>query len=807
MKRLLLALALLLSGSVAFAQSGGSSAAGGGLSTKAILALEECFDDFDTFICTGGGGGSVGGSGTTDRIPVWTAATTLGDSSLSDNGTSLSGSYGGTISLSATGDVTLSSSDEIFLTATADVNIPDDVELVFGTTATAGGPGNIVWNTFAGGGVERLEIDGEGNAGVLVSYGNGSSGGFNACDGGGSFVHCFTMNPPAVAGASLPTAVIAATGVTSMDDAGDQRIGLDLDMESGATDVAGSQQIGMFIEGPTARPSTQDALVLGTTWDNQIVVGDEVNRTALNWAAVVGSDVVTVPSETGTILLDTTVAASLFPLTSNTIVTSSGVEMQFGGTGTFISSDGSEMTLSATGGNGESIIMGSGDNDGIFLEAAGETMSMVSTGGGSISIGQGDEELGIEVDSIDGTILDNMGYSTAFGWILTADGNGTTGTYQFNAPPSAGGTGELLDINATLAAMDGTDRVDGVLIDLFQGVDTGASNALNGIYIDGISGNAATLETAINIQDGWDDDIHFESTAADITYSDAGSLTLRDDAGETNFVLADLPIAAGSGDAVTLDGTLGIMDGSDTVRGVVVDLTNANHTGTGNVLTGLEIAGITADADATETALSFGAGWDNEILFQDLATISATSGMTFNTGSFTVTGTSVTNISGDLSLILTGGTGAGSVADISLTADDNISLDATGDQISLTSATIQSVNTGLVDFESDDRVQLSTTDDQTVIQVNESGGSSEILISTTEASTGISLNATGSGGTVTVNADDGIRMPTSTQANLGTPVNGTILYCTNCNPNATCTSGGSGAFAFRINGAWACELN
>lgn len=46
------------------------------------------------------------------------------------------------------------------------------------------------------------------------------------------------------------------------------------------------------------------------------------------------------------------------------------------------------------------------------------------------------------------------------------------------------------------------------------------------------------------------------------------------------------------------------------------------------------------------------------------------------------------------------------------------------------------------------------------------------------------------------------------QANLpGTVSNGAIVYCTDCNPDATCTAAGAGAFAFRINGAWACELN
>ena len=48
---------------------------------------------------------------------------------------------------------------------------------------------------------------------------------------------------------------------------------------------------------------------------------------------------------------------------------------------------------------------------------------------------------------------------------------------------------------------------------------------------------------------------------------------------------------------------------------------------------------------------------------------------------------------------------------------------------------------------------------------------------------------------------------TITQANLPAVVNGTIVYCSDCNPDATCTSGGSGALGVRIQSAWNCELN
>jgi len=45
------------------------------------------------------------------------------------------------------------------------------------------------------------------------------------------------------------------------------------------------------------------------------------------------------------------------------------------------------------------------------------------------------------------------------------------------------------------------------------------------------------------------------------------------------------------------------------------------------------------------------------------------------------------------------------------------------------------------------------------------------------------------------------------QAALPASANGSIRWCSDCNSDATCTGSGSGAFAFRIGAAWACELN
>lgn len=49
------------------------------------------------------------------------------------------------------------------------------------------------------------------------------------------------------------------------------------------------------------------------------------------------------------------------------------------------------------------------------------------------------------------------------------------------------------------------------------------------------------------------------------------------------------------------------------------------------------------------------------------------------------------------------------------------------------------------------------------------------------------------------------RLAPSTFAALGTPPNGSVRYCSNCQATSPCTSGGSGASATRVNGAWNCS--
>ena len=44
-----------------------------------------------------------------------------------------------------------------------------------------------------------------------------------------------------------------------------------------------------------------------------------------------------------------------------------------------------------------------------------------------------------------------------------------------------------------------------------------------------------------------------------------------------------------------------------------------------------------------------------------------------------------------------------------------------------------------------------------------------------------------------------------TFSNLGTPANGALIYCSDCTIANPCASGGTGAFAKRLDGVWVCN--
>jgi hypothetical protein len=89
------------------------------------------------------------------------------------------------------------------------------------------------------------------------------------------------------------------------------------------------------------------------------------------------------------------------------------------------------------------------------------------------------------------------------------------------------------------------------------------------------------------------------------------------------------------------------------------------------------------------------------------------------------------------------------------------------------------------------------------------GGSNTVLVKDTTATTGITRDRCEDGagqGVVACRQTEGFAsFDGVTFSELSTQADGTYTYCTDCSSAATCASGGSGAFAKKINGAWNCH--
>ena len=87
-------------------------------------------------------------------------------------------------------------------------------------------------------------------------------------------------------------------------------------------------------------------------------------------------------------------------------------------------------------------------------------------------------------------------------------------------------------------------------------------------------------------------------------------------------------------------------------------------------------------------------------------------------------------------------------------------------------------------------------------------GSSFATLVVSQANDIIGPNSVSNSGGVVVGTDvyqNMIQNASVTFANLGTPANGTQVYCSNCTIANPCAGGGTGAFAKRITATWICN--
>lgn len=199
-----------------------------------------------------------------------------------------------------------------------------------------------------------------------------------------------------------------------------------------------------------------------------------------------------------------------------------------------------------------------------------------------------------------------------------------------------------LGAGGTVAIMDNSDDYSILQIDVVNANHTGSSNFLNGLEIVGITGDAQASEAAIRVGNGWDNEILFSDTLTQFVFAaTGGTMTFRDGANIAQVAIAgrastnDILGISGrlraleSTDAISVTPTIGVMDGSDTYNLINLDVTNGNHTGTGNTLNLISIDAITGDANSNlngiligaltgttgaateiEVAINIGNGWD-----------------------------------------------------------------------------------------------------------------------------------------------------------------------------------------------------
>jgi hypothetical protein len=98
---------------------------------------------------------------------------------------------------------------------------------------------------------------------------------------------------------------------------------------------------------------------------------------------------------------------------------------------------------------------------------------------------------------------------------------------------------------------------------------------------------------------------------------------------------------------------------------------------------------------------------------------------------------------------------------------------------------------------------LNDTGGHNIFHVSLVGQSSFLTVGTVPA-TSVAMVSPGSDKSPYIQAPS-LALTGTTFANLGTPPNGTVTYCSDCVIANPCRSGGSGAIAKRLNGSWVCN--
>lgn len=217
---------------------------------------------------------------------------------------------------------------------------------------------------------------------------------------------------------------------------------------------------------------------------------------------------------------------------------------------------------------------------------------------------------------------------TATTFVGALTGNASTAT-ALAADPTACASGVVTDI-----AADGTLTCD-------DSVEAISFRSTGGNVYSGVADTQRGLIIAYGHETGTDEGgtiLLYTSADHDGTINEYGIEVYQDDlyiGPDTNIdfikivagtsleieggtTLSKVNAAGGSATPLTLSGTLGIMDGSDTFRGIYLNYTNVDHTGSGNNIYGIYLNSIVSDAEASQYGIFVDSGWNHGIYSKSL---------------------------------------------------------------------------------------------------------------------------------------------------------------------------------------------
>jgi hypothetical protein len=316
---------------------------------------------------------------------------------------------------------------------------------------------------------------------------------------------------------------------------------------------------------------------------------------------------------------------------------------------------------------------------------------------------------------------------------------------------------------------------------------------------------------------------------------------------DTFYSFTDAPFAT-SGAAIDWFIALDFANGDDEITFFRIDMDNAaSHSGTGNIINVGEIEDLAGEANANlhgiligtltgtagaageqEIAIAIEGGWDTVLEAYDLGTTGDA-----NTESIYIEHSAdLTGAGGEGYIIAVDSQGTGaSGMDLQLrpAADSNAMLILgqpgevqTNSIMLFTSGTSKTVahtriiNTNgnsVVDFVSNAGTGANMDWAQKFVLSGIDNSADSVYITWAENTnpgtmpTEYWFNFDSTNSAEEILAGTPVVMDTFTQSALPASTNGAVVYCSDCNPDATCTGSGAGAMAFRIAGAWACELN